>query len=264
MNYELPTRSYLYKTGDLGRWLPDGNIEFLGRIDHQVKVRGFRIELGEIEAVLKDHPDILDAAAIVREDKPGDKRIVTYLIADAEQDLTVGELRSYLRERLPDYMVPSIFMILQEFPLSPSGKVDRNQLPAPDLSRPELGSEFVAPRNEIEEKLATICAELLNLEKVGVYDNFFELGGHSLLATQFISHIRDEFQIELSLRTLFEFPTIADLAMKVIESPKISEQERIPIEKEERGGKTIEELLVELDQLTDEEAEVLLENEKGN
>ncbi len=252
----------LYRSGDLVRYLPDGNIEFLGRIDHQVKVRGFRIELGEIEAALKDHPDIRDAAAIVREDKPGDKRIVAYLITEANKDLTVGELRSYLRERLPEYMVPSAFMTLAEFPLSPSGKVDRKKLPAPDLSRPELGSEYVAPRNETEEKLAAICAELLNLKQVGVYDNFFELGGHSLLATQVISHIRDEFQVELPLRTLFEFPTIADLALKVQESPKISEADQIPIEAAERGEKSIDELLAELEQMSDEEAGQLLQQEK--
>jgi len=252
----------LYRSGDLVRYLPDGNIEFLGRIDHQVKVRGFRIELGEIEAVLKDHSNILDAAAIVREDKPGDKRIVAYLIADAGKELTVGELRSYLRERLPEYMVPSAFMTLDEFPLSPSGKVDRKRLPAPDLSRPELGSEFVAPRNETEEKLASICAELLNLEKVGVYDNFFELGGHSLLATQFIAHIRDDFQVELPLRILFESPTIADLAMKIAESPKLSDEEQISIEASERGEKSIDELLAEIDQLSDEEAEALLAEQK--
>ncbi|MDZ7376789.1 MAG: amino acid adenylation domain-containing protein [candidate division KSB1 bacterium] len=250
----------LYRSGDLVRYLPDGNIEFLGRIDHQVKVRGFRIELGEIEAALKDHPDILDAAAIVREDRPGDKRIVAYLIPETGKELTVGDLRSYLRERLPEYMVPSAFMTLSEFPLSPSGKVDRKRLPAPDLSRPELGSEYVAPRNETEERLAAICAELLNLKQVGVYDNFFELGGHSLLATQFISHIRDAFQVELPLRTLFEFPTIADLAQKVLESPKISEQEQAPIEVTHRGEKSIEELLAELEQMSDEEAEALIAN----
>jgi len=139
--------------------------------------------------------------------------------------------------------------------------LDRKRLPAPDLSRPELGSEFVAPRNETEEKLAAICAELLNLEKVGVYDNFFELGGHSLLATQVISHIRDAFQVELPLRTLFEFPTISDLALKVVEGPKISEEEQIPIETSERGEKSIEELLVELEQMSDEEAVAIMANE---
>jgi len=254
----------LYRSGDLVRYLPDGNIEFLGRIDHQVKVRGFRIELGEIEAVLNHHPDIRDAVAIVREDKPGDKRLVAYLIAESGKELTVGELRSHLRERLPEYMVPSAFMILNEFPLSPSGKVDRKRLPAPDLSRPELGSEFVAPRNETEEKLTAICAELLNLKRVGVYDNFFELGGHSLLATQFISHIREEFQVELPLRTLFESPTIAELAIKILESPKVSEADQVPIERAERGEKSIAELLAELDQLSNEEVQQLLAKEKDN
>ena len=252
----------LYKSGDLVRYLADGNIEFLGRIDHQVKVRGFRIELGEIEAVLVDHPNILDVVAVVREDKPGDKRLVAYLISDGDHELTVGELRAYLRDLLPDYMIPSAFMILDEFPLTPNGKIDKKALPAPDQSRPELENEFVAPRNEIEEKLAEICVELLQVEKVGVYDSFFELGGHSLLATQFISHIREEFEVELPLRTLFESPTIAELGEKILISPKISENEQAPkIEKEDRGEDNIEQLLAEMDDLSDEEVKRLLEEE---
>jgi len=210
----------LYRTGDLVRYLPDGNIEFLGRIDHQVKVRGFRIELGEIEAVLGEHENVLDVIVLVREDVPGDKRLVAYLVAEPESDVKVVELRNYLRGRLPDYMVPSFFFILDEFPLTPNGKVDRKALPVPDQSRPELESEYIEPRTDNEKKLAAICAELLNLEKVGVYDSFFDLGGHSLLATQFISRLRDAFEVELPLRVIFEKPTIAEL-VEEIEQRKI-------------------------------------------
>ena len=210
----------LYRTGDLVRYLLDGNIEFLGRIDHQVKVRGFRIELGEIEAVLGEHENVLDVIVLVREDVPGDKRLVAYLVAEPESDVKVVELRNYLRGRLPDYMVPSFFFILDEFPLTPNGKVDRKALPVPDQSRPELESEYIEPRTDNEKKLAAICAELLNLEKVGIYDSFFDLGGHSLLATQFISRLRDAFEVELPLRVIFEKPTIAEL-VEEIEQRKI-------------------------------------------
>ena len=213
----------LYKTGDLVRYLPDGNIEFLGRIDHQVKVRGFRIELGEIEAVLKQHPAVTDGAVVAREDVPGDKRLVAYVIPDHKPGPTVGELRGFLRQTLPEYMVPSAFVFLEALPLSPSGKVDRRALPAPDRTRPTLEREYVAPRTPMEEKLAEICAELLGVEKVGVYDSFFELGGHSLLATQFISRVREAFDVEVPLRALFEHPTVAELAER-IERLKQTEQ----------------------------------------
>jgi acyl carrier protein len=206
----------LYRTGDLVRYLPDGNLEFFGRIDSQVKVRGFRIELGEIEAVLSAHPAVRDAAVIVREDIAEDKRIVAYLVTQPDAEVSAGEWRSYCREHLPDYMVPSVFVNLEAMPLSPSGKVDRRALPAPAKTRRDLASAYVAPRNETEEKLVTICAQLLGLERVGVEDNFFELGGHSLLATHVMARVRNEFQVEIPLRSLFEGPTVADLA-KVVE-----------------------------------------------
>ncbi len=231
----------LYKTGDSVRYLPDGNIEFLGRIDHQVKVRGFRIELGEIEAVLVEHPAVRDAAVLAREEVPGDTRLVGYVVVDGTADITVGELRNYLRSRLPDYMVPAVFVRLDAMPLSPSGKVDRKALPAPDQSRPDLESVYVGPRDETEAKLAEICAALLNLEKVGVYDNFFDLGGHSLLATQFMSRLRDSFQVDLPLRSLFEKPTIAELAEVIKEarekSPKLQAPTIAPIAREGRRVK---------------------------
>ena len=203
----------LYRTGDLVRWLPDGNIQFLGRIDQQVKVRGFRIELGEIEAVLREIPGIKDVIVMAREDVPGDKRLVAYVVASPQP--TVQELRQKLGAELPDYMVPSAFVFLDAMPLTPNGKIDRKALPKPELDRSMAQAEYVAPRDETEEKLCAIVAELLHLDKVGIHDNFFELGGHSLLATQFMSRLRNTFQIELPLITLFEKPTVAQLAEEV-------------------------------------------------
>ncbi len=204
----------LYRTGDLVRYLPDGNIEFLGRIDHQVKIRGYRIELEEIETVIKQHPGVQDSVVLVREDQPGEKRLVGYVILKEGLQLGVGELRSFLKEKLPEYMVPAVFMVLEEFPLMPNGKVDRNALPAPDQNRPELESEFVAPRNAVEQKLAEIWAEVLNVERVGIYDNFFELGGDSILGIQVIARA-NQAGLRLTPRQLFENQMIADLAKVV-------------------------------------------------
>jgi len=205
----------LYRSGDLVRYQPDGNIEFLGRIDQQVKIRGFRIELGEIETILRGHPDIRDTVVMVQEDIPADKRLIAYFIPENGIEVNVSTLRQHLRQSLPEYMVPVNFIPLEQFPVTPSGKIDRNALPAPDQSRPELETIYVAPRNPIEEKLATICAELLALKQVGIHDNFFDLGGHSLLATQFLSRIKNSFQIDLPLRRIFEKPTIAELALEI-------------------------------------------------
>ncbi len=202
----------LYRTGDLVRWLPDGNLEFLGRIDDQVKVRGFRIELGEVEAVLREHPAVQDAVVTARGDM-----LVGYVITTGAGTETPpadlrAMLRTHLRARLPEYMVPAAFVVVEAFPLSPAGKVDRRRLPAPDETRRDGTAEYVAPRTETESKLAAMAAELLRLERVGVEDNFFELGGHSLLATQLISRIREQFKVEVALKALFEHPTVAGLA----------------------------------------------------
>lgn len=228
----------LYRTGDLVRFRPDGNIEFLGRIDQQVKVRGFRIELGEIEAALLEHPEIHQAVVV-----PGRTRgeglydhLVAYIVprkpegglseesglsgegpsseGNTKLPLNPEEIRQFLRRDLPEYMIPSVFMMLEAMPISPAGKIDRRALPAPDQAR-AAQREYVAPRNETEARLAEICAALLAVDRVGIHDNFFDLGGHSLLATQFISHIREAFKIELPLRSLFEYPTIAELALEV-------------------------------------------------
>ena len=212
----------LYKTGDLARYLPDGNIEFLGRIDNQVKIRGFRIELGEIEFVLAQHPAIQQAVLIAREDAPDDTRLVAYLVATAGSNPSANDLRSFLQHKLPDYMVPSAFVFLDSLPLTPNGKLDRQALPAPDHSRPELDDAFVAPRNPVEAILANIWAEVLKLEKVGIRDNFFNLGGHSLLATQVISRMRNAFSIEVPLRQVFDAPTIAEMATLITENQRES------------------------------------------
>ncbi|MEH2068927.1 MAG: amino acid adenylation domain-containing protein [Nostoc sp.] len=203
--------SRLYKTGDLVCYLQDGNIEYLGRIDNQVKMRGFRIELGEVEAALNQHSDVQAVCVIPREDTPGDKRLVAYVVAHQDCTPTINELRQFLKAKLPEYMVPNAFVILESLPLTPSGKVDRRALPAPDLQS-ERQDKFVAPRNPIEELLAQIWAQVLKLEQVGIYDNFFELGGHSLLAMQLVSRIRNIFKVELPLRELFANATVAELA----------------------------------------------------
>ncbi|WP_208344456.1 non-ribosomal peptide synthetase, partial [Aetokthonos hydrillicola] len=225
--------SKLYKTGDLARYLPDGNIEYIGRIDHLVKLRGFRIELGEIETVLNQHPDVRQSVVIVREDQPGDKRLVAYIILEQESPTTSRMLRNFLKEQLPEYMVPGVFLMLEVFPLTPNGKVDRRALPAPETSLSDCEVDLVLPRTITEKLLASIWAEILGLKQVGIYNNFFELGGHSLLATQVTSRIRETFAVDVSLRYLFESPTIAAFS-QVIETARnsntmghVSEIERV-------------------------------------
>ncbi|BAZ25556.1 amino acid adenylation domain-containing protein [Kalymmatonema gypsitolerans NIES-4073] len=218
--------SRLYKTGDLARYLPDGNIDYIGRIDNQVKIRGFRIELGEIEAVLRQHPSVLQAVVIAREDVPGDKRLVAYVVVTPEDvPPSLSELRHFLKEQLPDYMVPTAFVFLDTLPLTPNGKIDRRALPAPDTSDFISDNNFVAPRNSTEEVLAAIWAQVFGLERVGIHDNFFELGGHSLLATQVISRIRQALGVEIPIQLLFETPTIADIATAITQNQNQGREE---------------------------------------
>jgi aspartate racemase len=202
----------LYKTGDLARYLPDGNIEFLGRIDHQVKIRGFRIELGEIESVLSQHPAVREAVAIAREDVPGNKRLVAYLVAKQEPAPTMSDLRRFLKERLPEYMVPSAFVFLDTLPLTPNGKVDRRTLPAPEMARLDSQDIYVAPRNPVELQLAEIWEKMLGVQRISIADNFFELGGHSLLAVQLLTEIEKAFNKKLPSATIFQAPTVEQLA----------------------------------------------------
>jgi len=192
------SESRLYKTGDLARYAPDGSIEFLGRLDYQVKIRGFRVELGEIETLLGQYPAVRDVIVLAREDAPGDKRLVAYLVVEEEPGPTTTELRSFLKQKLPDYMVPSAFVGLDGFPLTPNGKVDRRALPAPDKVRPQMEEAFVAPRTPTEELLAGIWAEILDVEQVGVKDNFFELGGHSLLSLQVIVRLEQKLGLRIN------------------------------------------------------------------
>ncbi|MCJ9734795.1 amino acid adenylation domain-containing protein, partial [Bradyrhizobium sp. PRIMUS42] len=207
----------LYRTGDLGRWLPGGEIEFLGRRDFQVKVQGHRIELGEIEATLLRHDGVKDAVVIAREDSPGDKRLVAYVTAADGAALETGELREHLKLRLPDYMVPSAFMVLEALPLTPNGKIDRKALPSVGGSM--VRGSYVAPRSATEEVLARIWGEVLGLERVGAQDNFFELGGHSLLAMRMSARLNEAFGVELPLRTLFETPVLSGLAEQIVAVP---------------------------------------------
>ncbi|HEU4561817.1 MAG TPA: amino acid adenylation domain-containing protein [Longimicrobium sp.] len=205
----------MYRVMDRVRWTASGELEYFGRTDFQVKVRGFRIELGEIETALRAHPSIADAVAIVREDVPGDRRLVAYLIAQAGEEVPgAAGLRAYLKEHLPEYMVPSAFVSLDALPRTPNGKVDRRALPAPDASGSEAHA-YVAPRTATEERLAGIFAEVLGVERVGVHDDFFVAGGHSLLAVRVVTRVREAFGVELLVRAMFEAPTVAELAARV-------------------------------------------------
>ena len=202
----------LYKTGDLCRHLPDGAIEYLGRLDHQVKIRGFRIELGEIESALKEHASVAEAVVVAREDGPGERRLVAYITSTQTSHCPVTELRAHLGARLPDYMVPAAFVFLDSLPLSPNGKVDRKALPAPEFGGAKAGQTHTAPRTEIERKLCIIWQEVLKAEQVAVHDNFFELGGDSLAAMQVISRLRGLQFPDLHVLRIFEKPTIAEFA----------------------------------------------------
>ncbi|HEX7649525.1 MAG TPA: condensation domain-containing protein, partial [Noviherbaspirillum sp.] len=197
----------------LARYLPNGDIEYLGRIDNQVKIRGLRIEPGEIEAALAALPEVREAVVLAREDIPGEKRLSAYVVARQEADVDAEVLRAKLAQTLPDYMVPSHFILLDRLPLTPNGKIDRKALPAPSASRGDDG--YAAPRTPTEETLAAIWAEVLKLDRVGIHDNFFVLGGHSLLATQVISKLRNAFQIDLPLQALFDARTIQELAHRI-------------------------------------------------
>ena len=222
--------SRLYKTGDLACYLSDGHIKLFGRLDHQVKIRGFRIEPGEIEALLTQHPGVRESIVIVREDQPGDKRLVAYIVPDPENNPTIGDLRRFIAEKLPNYMIPAAFITLDALPLNPNGKVDRFALPIPDTARPELESAFVAPRTPTEQILADIFAKVLEVEQVGVHDNFFELGGHSLLATQLVAQLLKTFEVEVTVVDLFEAPTVTGLAERIEKMQTLEKLSSLPLE----------------------------------
>ncbi|HEY0607123.1 MAG TPA: amino acid adenylation domain-containing protein, partial [Herpetosiphonaceae bacterium] len=273
----------LYRTGDLARYLPDGVIDFLGRIDHQVKLRGFRIELGEIEAVLTQHPQIREAVVLVRQHKTGDARLVAYVVeeqrnkgtkeqrnkdastdsppspvateaearrgsgqggrgdeglAQNQSEGLIPALRAFLKERLPDYMLPSAFVVLETLPLTVNGKVDRRALPEPDAARPEIEHAFVAPRNPVEQTLAEIWQAVLGVEQIGIHDNFFALGGHSLLATQLVARVRDALQVDVPLRDVFAVPTVTEMAalIETIHADGNTKDDTPPLRPVDRDG----------------------------
>jgi amino acid adenylation domain-containing protein len=205
----------LYNSGDAARYLPDGNIEFLGRVDNQVKIRGFRIELGEIEAAIAKHPSVEQVVVIARELAPGDIGLVAYVVAKSGVNIDIHDVRTSLKGKLPAYMLPSAFEVLEKMPLSANRKVDRKALPAPKQKSVDVERAFVAPRTDKEEKMAILWSEVLHFSPIGVHDNFFELGGHSLMAIQVISRVRNHFGVEVALKTLFENPTVADLCAAI-------------------------------------------------
>jgi amino acid adenylation domain-containing protein len=241
----------LYRTGDRVRWSARGELEFLGRVDAQVKVRGFRIEPGEIEGVLRRSEGVADCVVVAREDVPGEKRLVAYVVGHVE----AGVLREHLRRELPEYMVPAAFVFLDALPLTPNGKLDRKALPAPEYA---AGADrYVAPRTPVEEVLAEIWAEVLRLERVGVEESFFELGGHSLLATRVVSRVRERFDMELPLQALFEHRTVAELARVVAERGAVALAELAP--KPAPGPKASpQHLLAMLDEMSEDEVYRLL------
>ncbi|MDO9269533.1 MAG: amino acid adenylation domain-containing protein [Methylobacter sp.] len=215
--YTAQAGARMYKTGDLARWRADGTIEFLGRNDFQVKIRGFRIELGDIEAKLAAHPAVREVAVLADDDGDGAKRLVAYLVLKHNFTSGVSELRDFLKEKIPEFMVPSVFMFLDTLPITLNGKLDREALPKPDISRQAVNHDFVAPQSPVEKQLAGIWGEILRMNDVGIHDNFFELGGQSLLATQMIIRVEEQLSVDIPLTRLFEMPTIAALA-KLIEN----------------------------------------------
>jgi amino acid adenylation domain-containing protein len=237
----------IYRTGDLGVMLDDGCLVHMGRKDFQVKVRGYRIEVGEIEAALLNLDNVKEAVAILREDRSGDKRLVAYIVPFRQPAPTIMTLRNALAENLPDYMVPSAFVVLDTLPLLPNGKLDRQGLPGPDNSRPKLDTPYVVPETTVEQTLAKIWAEVLNIDQVGIHDNFFDLGGHSLAATRVVSQVIKHFQVELPLRSLFQSPTVAAMATVIAEhrGKNMSNEE-------------VENILTKLESLTDEEIQRIL------
>ena len=243
----------IYLTGDLGCMLPDGCLEHLGRKDFQVQIRGYRIEAAEIESALLSLDTVKEAIVVAQQESiSGDKRLVAYLVPARQPAPTISELRRFLSEKLPDYMIPSVFVKLDALPLTPNGKVDRKALPVPDSSRPELGTPFVAPRSPTEEKLAQIWAEVLSLDQVGIQDNFFDLGGHSLLDTQVISRVINKFRVELPLISLFQSPTVADMTVVITENMA-----------RKAGDKELARMLAELESISDEEARKRLADEEA-
>jgi amino acid adenylation domain-containing protein len=244
LNSQIEIYEKLYKTGDLGCYLPNGEIKYLGRIDHQVKIRGIRIEIGEIEALINQYPAVTESVVFVREDSPGNQRLVAYVVSQTE---IIQELRQFLKQHLPEYMIPAAFVQMDALPLTPNGKVNRLALPVPDNYRPDQESVFLAPQTPIEQEIAEIWTAVLSVENVGINDNFFDLGGHSLMATQLISRVKKKFGIDLSLPEFFKSPTIKDLA-EIVETQIFMKS----------NAAKLDELLDKMENLDDAEVQKLL------
>ena len=220
----------LYKTGDLARYLPDGNIAFLGRIDHQVKIRGFRIELGEIESILTDHPAVGQAVVVLREDVRGEKCLVAYIVPQEQSTPSVSVLVTYLRQKLPEYMVPSAFVTLNALPMTPSGKIDRRALPAPEHKRPDLDQTYASPRSELEHYLSILWCDILHIDRVGIHDRFFELGGNSIRAARLVDRLQKELGASIYIISVFEAPTVNEYAAFLKKNYSQTVTERFPHE----------------------------------
>jgi len=234
----------LYKTGDLARYLSDGNIEFIGRIDDQIKIRGFRIEPKEIEAVCREDPAVKDVIVLAREQESGIPRLIAYFVFQPGTESAISKIRNTLKKRLPDYMVPSAYVTLDALPLNPHGKTDRRALPDPEPGREETDGRFDSPTTPLETQLADVFAQVLGVDRVGVNDNFFELGGHSLLLTNLLFHLNEKFHLELPLRAVFDAPTVSELAPVLV-------QTRARLLNEDR----LNTILAEIEQLSDDEVE---------
>jgi acyl carrier protein len=254
-------RGPLFDTGDRARWLPDGNIEYLGRLDSRIKIRGFRIELGEIEANLMTHPDLRQAVLTLAAPSPESQRLIAYVVGRDGPAPPPEKLRDFLRSRLPEYMVPAYYVEMAELPLLPSGKVDRNALLERSAGRVAGGRRQIKPRNDTEDKLAAIWREVLRTDKeFGVTDNFFNLGGDSLLAMQILARIRRSFQVEVSIRSLFDRPSIEELGQEIEKAKASGAKPKIPaIMPRSRPTTSIDALTAELRKLSPEEIETLLQ-----
>ena len=210
----------MYRTGDLARWRPDGAIDFLGRVDFQVKIRGHRIELGEIEAALMQHSEVRQAVVALRTDTPDDPRLIGYIVPAGAEAPAANALRDFLKQKLPDYMVPAIYVTMDKLPLTPNGKVDRKALPAPQASVAKSAADFVAPTGDVEQTLAAIWKDILKAEQIGADDNFFDFGGHSLQVVQVQNRLRETLQVDVPVLKLFQYPTIRSLAKFIGEQTK--------------------------------------------
>jgi amino acid adenylation domain-containing protein len=242
----------IYRTGDLGRMRSDGCLEHLGRKDFQVKIRGYKVEVAEIETALLEHVAIEEAVVVAQDDLRNEKRLIAYVVPSRKGAVKTSELRAFLEQKLPGYMAPSAFMLLDSLPLLPNGKLDRHALPPPDRAKSDSETAFVAPRTTLETKLAEIWSEILEVERVGIHNNFFDLGGHSLLAAQMLSRVRDFFHVDLSVATLLAGPTVADLTVEIVKE-----------QAERASGEALHGNLAELEQMSDKDAKIMLDEETG-